>query len=81
VNGKVTVQANNQKVTEGARRLQIPHMPNVQQIKTSVRGYNILSGRPQVLAATAKVLKLDDFLAHASSLIFMLCVDRIWPLN
>jgi hypothetical protein len=39
-------------------------MANVQQIKTSVRGYNPLSGRPQFLAATRKLLELDYFWAH-----------------
>jgi hypothetical protein len=45
-------------------------MPNVQQIKTSVRGYNLLPGRPEVLAAIGKVLKLDDFWAHSFSVDF-----------
>ena len=33
-------------------------MPNVQQIKTSVRGYNRLASPPQLLAAMGKLLKL-----------------------
>src|SRR5437762_10809816 len=56
-------------------------MPNVQQIKTSVRGYNLLPGRPQLLAAIGKVLKLDDFWAHSFSLILRLRVNRSWPLT
>jgi hypothetical protein len=39
-------------------------MSNVQQIKTSVRGYNLLPGRPQFLTMTREFLKLDDFSAH-----------------
>src|SRR4029453_4554484 len=39
-------------------------MPNVQQIKTSVRGYNLLPDRSQLFAAIGKLLKLDDFLPH-----------------
>src|SRR5258708_28208495 len=77
----VTVQPNNQKIAERSCRLQIPHMPNVQQIKTSVRGYNLLPGRPQLLAAIGKVLKLDDFWAHYFSLILRLRVNRSWPLT
>src|SRR6266705_891635 len=56
-------------------------MPNVQQIKTSVRGYNVLPGRPQLLAAIGKVLKLDYFCAHSFSLILRLRVNRSWPLT
>jgi hypothetical protein len=50
VDGTVTVQPDNQKIAERSRRLQIPYMPDVQQIKTSVRGYNPLPSRPQLLA-------------------------------
>src|SRR5512132_2167615 len=81
VDGTVTVQSDNQKIAERSCRLQIPHMPNVQQIKTSVRGYNLLPGRPQLLAAIGKVLKLDDFWAHYSSLILRLRGNRSWPLT
>src|SRR5215472_3186833 len=56
-------------------------MPNVQQIKTPVCGYNLLSSRPQLLAAIGKLLKLDDFWAHSFSLILRLCVNRSWPLT
>ncbi len=56
-------------------------MPNVQQIKTSIRGYNLLPGQPQLLAAIGKVLKLDDFWAHSFSLILRLRVNRGWPLT
>src|SRR5262245_55726127 len=56
-------------------------MPNVQEIKTSVRGDNLLPGRPQLFAAIGKVLKLDDFWAHSFSLILKLCVNCSWPLT
>jgi hypothetical protein len=56
-------------------------MPNVQQIKTSVCGYNPLPGRPQLLAAIGKLLKLNDFWAHSFSLILRLRVNRSWPLT
>jgi hypothetical protein len=56
-------------------------MPNVQQIKTSVCGYNLLPGRPQLLAAIGKLLKLNDFWAHSFSLILRLRVNRSWPLT
>src|SRR6266481_2466569 len=56
-------------------------MPNVQQIKTSVRGYDFLPGRPQLLAAIGKVLKFDYFWAHSFSLILRLRVNRSWPLT
>src|SRR5437773_1774683 len=56
-------------------------MPNVQKIKTSVRGYNLLPGQPQLLAAIGKLLKLHDFWAHSLSLILRLCVNRSWPLT
>ena len=81
MDGTVTVQSDNQKIAERSCRLQIPHMPNVQQIKTSVRGYNLLPGRPQLLAAIGKLLKLDDFWAHSFSLILRLRVNRSWPLT
>src|SRR5882724_11947780 len=81
MDGTVPIQPDNQKIAERSCRLQIPHMPNVQQIKTSVRGYNLLPGRPQLLAALGKVLKLDDFWAHSFSLILRLCVNRSWPLT
>jgi len=77
----VTVQPYNQNITERSRRLQIPHVPNVQQIKTSVRGYNLFPGRPQLLAAMGKLLKLDNFWAHSFSLILRLRVNRSWPLT
>jgi hypothetical protein len=77
----VTVQSYNQKIAERSCRLQIPHVPNVQQIKTSVRGYNLLPGRPQLLAAIGKLLKLYDFWAHSFSLILRLRVNRSWPLT
>jgi hypothetical protein len=53
----------------------------MQQIKTSICGYNLLAARPQLLAAIGKVLKLDDFKAHSFSLILRLCVNRSWPLS
>jgi hypothetical protein len=81
VDGTVTVQANNQNIAERSCRLQIPHVSNMQQIKTSVRGHNLLSGRPQLLAAIGKILKLDDFCTHSFSLIFRLRVNRSWPLT
>jgi hypothetical protein len=56
-------------------------VPNVQQIKTSVCGDNLLPGRPQLFAAIGKLLKLDDFWAHSLSLILRLCVNRSWPLT
>jgi hypothetical protein len=56
-------------------------MSNVQQIKTSIRGYNLLAGRPQLFAAIGKLLKLDYFWAHSFSLILRLCVNRSWPLT
>src|SRR6266487_6161630 len=56
-------------------------MPNVQQIKTSVCGYDLLPGRPQLLAAIGKVLKFDYFWAHSFSLILRLRVNRSWPLT
>jgi hypothetical protein len=37
----------------------------VEQIKTPVRGYDLHPGRPQLLAATGKLLKLDDFWIHS----------------
>jgi hypothetical protein len=61
----VTVQSDNQKIAERSRSLQIPYMPEVQKIKTSVRGYDLLPDRPQLLAATGKFLKLDDFWIHS----------------
>jgi hypothetical protein len=64
VDRTVIVQPHNQKIAERSGRLQIPHMPDVQQIKTSIRGYNFLPGGPQLLAATKKLLKLDYFCAH-----------------
>src|SRR6266436_2362408 len=81
MDGTVTVQAYNQKIAERSCRLQIPHMPNVQQIKTSVCGYNLLPGRPQLLAAIGKLLKVNDFWAHSFSLILRLRVNRSWPLT
>jgi hypothetical protein len=42
-------------------------MPNVEQIKTSVRGYDLLPGQPQFLAAIGKLIKLEDFSAHLFS--------------
>src|SRR5690349_21733803 len=81
MDGTVPVQSDNQKIAERSCHLQIPHMPNVQQIKTSVRGYNLLPGRPQLLAAIGKLLKLDDFWTHSFSLILRLCVNRSWPLT
>src|SRR6266540_3733154 len=77
----VTVQPYNQNITERSRRLQIPHVPNVQRIKTSFRGYNLFPGRPQLLAAMGKLLKLDNFWAHSFSLILRLRVNRSWPLT
>src|SRR6476660_7886970 len=77
----VTVQPNNQKIAERSCRLQIPHVPNVQQIKTSVRGHNLLPGRPQLLAAIGKLLKLNDFWVHSFSPILRLRVNRSWPLT
>jgi len=56
-------------------------MPNVHQIKTSVRGYDLLPGRPQLLAAIGKVLKFDYFWTHSFSLILRLRVNRSWPLT
>jgi hypothetical protein len=56
-------------------------MSNVQQIKTSVRGYNLLPSRPQFLAAIGNLLNLDDFWAHSLSMILRLCVNRNWPLT
>src|SRR5436309_5165450 len=56
-------------------------MPNVQQIKTSVRRYNLLPSRPQLFAAIGKLLKLDDFWAHSFSLILRLCVNSSWSLT
>src|SRR6266481_7187640 len=81
MDGTVTVQSDNQKIAKRSRRQQIPHMPNVQQIKTSVRGYDFLPGRPQLLAAIGKVLKFDYFWAHSFSLILRLRVNRSWPLT
>src|SRR4029077_5056421 len=81
MDGTVPVQSDNQKIAERSCRLQIPHMPNVQQIKTSVRGYNLLPGQPQLFAAIGKLLKLDDFWTHSFSLILRLCVNRSWPLT
>jgi hypothetical protein len=81
VDGTVTVQPYNQKIAERSCRLQIPHVPNVQQIKTSVRGYNLLAGRPQLHAAIGKLLKLDDFWAHSFSPILGLRVNRSWSLT
>jgi hypothetical protein len=81
VDRTVTVQSYNQKIAERSCSLQIPHVPNVQQIKTSVRGYNLLPGRPQLVAATGKLIKLDDFWAHSFSLILRLRVNRTWPLT
>jgi len=65
MDGTVTIQPDDQKIAERSRRLQIPHMPNVQQVKTSVCGYNLLPGRPQLLAAIGKLRKLDDFWVHS----------------
>jgi hypothetical protein len=81
MDGTVTVQPDNEKIAERSRRLQIPHMSNVQQIETSVRGYNLLPGRPQLPTAIGKLLKLDDFWAHCFSLILRLCVNCSWPLT
>src|SRR5258707_14378718 len=81
MDGTVTVQPDNQKIAERSCRLQIPHVPNVQQIKTSVRGYNLLAGRPQLHAAIGKLLKLDDFWAHSFSPILGLRVNRSWSLT
>src|SRR6478736_4218610 len=81
MDGTVTVQPDNQNIAERSCRLQIPHMPNVQQIKTSVCGYNPLPGRPQLLAAIGKLLKLNDFWAHSFSLILRLRVNRSSPLT
>src|SRR5260370_17918796 len=53
----------------------------MQQIKTSVCGYNLLPGRPQLLAAIGKLLKVNDFWAHSFSLILRLRVNRSWPLT
>jgi hypothetical protein len=53
----------------------------VQQIKTSVRGYNLLPCRPQLLAAIGKLIKLDDFWAHSFFKILRLRVNRSWPLT
>src|SRR6478672_1138257 len=77
----VTVQPNNQKIAERSCRLQISHVPNVQQIKTSVCGYNLFPGRPQLLAAVGKLLKLNDFCVHSFSPILRLRVNRSWPLT
>src|SRR4029077_11508366 len=81
MDGTVTVQPDNQKIAKRSCRLQIPHVPNVQQIKTSVRGYNLLAGRPQLHAAIGKLLKLDDFWAHSFSPILGLRVNRSWSLT
>src|SRR5690348_7859278 len=56
-------------------------MADVQQIKTSVRCYNLLPGRPQLLAAIVKLLKLDNFWVHSFSLNLKLCVDCSWTLT
>src|SRR6476620_1022851 len=77
----VTVQPNNQKIAERSCRLQIPHVPNVQQITTSIRGHNLLPGRPQLLAAIGKLLKLNDFWVHSFSPILRLRANRSWPLT
>jgi hypothetical protein len=53
----------------------------MQQIKTSVRGYNLLPSRPQLRAAIGKLLKLDYFWAHFFSLILTLRVNRSSPLT
>ena len=67
MDGTVPVQSDNQKIAERSCRLQIPNMANVQQIKTSVGGYNLPPGRPQLLATIGKFLKLDDFWIHSFS--------------
>src|SRR5262249_30763583 len=77
----VPVQPYNENVAERSGRLQISHVPNVQQIKTSVRRYNLLPSRPQLFAAIGKLLKLDDFWAHSFSLILTLCVNCSWSLT
>src|SRR5262245_47861126 len=81
MDGTVPVQPYNQNVAERSRRLQIPHVPNVQQIKTSVRRHNLLPGRTQRFAAIGKLLKFDDFWAHSFSLILTLCVNCSWSLS
>src|SRR5437764_12186135 len=54
-------------------------MPKVQQIKTSVRGNNLLAGRSQLFAAIGKLLKLDDFWTHSFSLSLGLWINDSWP--
>src|SRR5262245_65818577 len=81
MDGTVHVQPYDQNVADLSCRLQIPHVPNMQQIKTSVRRHNLLPGQPQLFAAIGKVIKLDDFWAHSFSLILRLCVNCCWSLT
>ena len=53
-------------------------MPKVQQIKTSVRGNNLLPGGSQLFAAIGKLLKLDDFWTHSLSLSLGLWINDSW---
>src|SRR5436190_18822917 len=54
-------------------------MPKVQQIKTSVRGNNLLPGGSQLFAVIGKLLKLDDFRTHSFSLSLGLWINDRWP--
>jgi hypothetical protein len=63
----VAIQPDNQDIAQSSRRVQIPHVANVQQIKTSVRRYDLFASRPQLFADTRKVFKLDDFSAHSET--------------
>ncbi len=64
MNGMVSVHAHDQDIAERSRGLQIPYMPNMQQIKTSIRSDNLLPARSKLFATTGKLVELHYFCAH-----------------
>src|SRR5207302_4329605 len=63
-NRTVAIQANSQEIAERTRSLQVPHMPDVEQIETAVRSDQLFPSSTQLLTVMRNLLKFDDFWAH-----------------
>jgi hypothetical protein len=69
----IAIEANGQNITEPSRGLQVSHVAHVQQVKASVRGYNLFSNSPQSCAVIGKLFNLHDFWIHTFVPKFDLC--------
>jgi hypothetical protein len=62
----VAIHTDDQEITERSGGFQVSDMTDMQQIETAICSNQPLSTRAQLVAATAKFLKLEDFWAHST---------------